>query len=193
MLARTLLCGLAGIVAVAAPSVVWAQVDIVSRQAWGAKPAITARMRRHKISGLMLHHTSVRQQPRVSLERKMRGLQDFSMRPGRVGKRRKPIWGDVPYHFYIGVSGRVAEGRSLEYAGDTNTHYNTDGWIQVVVEGDFKKNHPTVAQIASLTQLFRQLRSKYGIPTSRIAGHNDLASTDCPGPHLKTYLPSLRK
>jgi hypothetical protein len=187
------LCGLIAAVLVIAPSPAHAEVDIVSRKAWGAKPGVAARMRRHKVSGLMLHHTSVRQQPRISLEKKMRGLQGFSMRPGRVGKRKKPTWGDVPYHFYIGVSGRVAEGRSPEYAGDTNTRYSTDGWIQVVVEGDFKKNHPTVAQLASLAQLFKQLRSRYGIPANRISGHNDHASTDCPGPNLKKYLPSLRK
>lgn len=187
------LCGLLGVVFVAAPIPAHAQTNIVSRTAWGAKPAVTARMKRHKVSGLMLHHTSVRQQPRISLEKKMRGLQGFSMRPGRVGKRKKPTWGDVPYHFYIGVSGRVAEGRNLAYAGDTNTRYSTDGWIQVVVEGDFKKNHPTAAQLTSLKRLFKQLRSKYGIPANRISGHNDHASTDCPGPNLKKYLPSLRK
>lgn len=187
------LSALIGIALVTTTSFAQAQVDIVSRKAWGAKPAATTLMRRHKISGLMLHHTSVRQQPRVSLERKMRGLQGFSMRPGRVGKRRKPRWGDVPYHYYIGVSGRIAEGRSLAYAGDTNTRYSTDGWIQVVVEGDFKKNHPTDAQINSLRRLFKQLRAEHGIPASRISGHNDHASTDCPGPNLKKYLPLLRK
>jgi len=169
------------------------QTNIVSRAAWKAKPAVTTRMSTHKITGIMIHHTSVRQQPKFSLERKMRGLQGFSMRPGKVGKRRKATWRDVPDHYYIGVSGRTAEGRSLKYAGDTNTRYKTAGWIQVVVEGDFKKNVPTSAQLASLFRLTRQLRSRYGIPASRISGHNDLASTDCPGPNLKKHLPALRR
>lgn len=167
--------------------------DIVSRAAWKAKPANTKLMRPHTISGIMIHHTSVRQQPKISLERKMRGLQGFSQRTAKVGRRRKPAWGDVPYHFYIGVSGRTAEGRDLKYAGDTNTRYNTSGWIQVVVEGDFKTNVPTAAQITSLRRLVKELRAAYGISSAKISGHNDHASTDCPGPNLKKYLPLLRR
>lgn len=169
-----------------------AQTNIVPRSAWGAKPAVAARMRAHRITGIMIHHTSVRQQPRLSLEKKMRGLQDFSLRPGKVGRRAKPAWGDVPYHFYIAVSGRIAEGRSLQYAGDTNTRYDTSGWIQIVVEGDFKTDKPTEPQLAALRRLTGEFKRRYGISGKRIAGHNDMASTDCPGPNLKRYLPSLR-
>jgi len=186
------LAGLIGLLTLPPVLPASAQTNIVSRSAWKAKPAVTQRMRTHKISGIMIHHTSVRQQPKISLERKMRGLQGFSMRPGKVGKRRKPSWGDVPYHYYIGVSGRTAQGRSLKYAGDTNTRYNPAGWIQVVVEGDFKTNVPTGAQIASLRRLTKQLRARYGISAKKISGHNDLASTDCPGPNLKKFLPLLR-
>lgn len=181
-----------GMVVPITPLAALAQADIVSRQSWRAKPAVVKRMRPHKVSGIMIHHTSVRQQPKISLERKMRGLQGFSMRPGKVGRRKKPSWGDVPYHYYIGVSGRTAEGRSLSYAGDTNTRYNTSGWIQVVLEGDFKTDHPKPRQLAALRSLIATLKKTYGIPGSKISGHNDHASTDCPGPNLKKYLPSLR-
>jgi N-acetyl-anhydromuramyl-L-alanine amidase AmpD len=177
----------------ASPMVAAGQPDTVTRKAWGAKPAATQRMRSHRISGIMIHHTSVRQQPRISLEKKMRGLQSFSQRPGKVGRRRKPAWGDVPYHYYIGVSGRTARGRSLKYAGDTNTRYNTSGWIQIVVEGDFKSDRVRPAQLNSLRRLTARLRQRHNIPGSRISGHNDHASTDCPGPNLKKYLPMLRK
>lgn len=169
-----------------------AQADILSREAWGAKKAIPSRMRTHRPTGIVIHHTSVRQQRRLSLAKKMRGLQGFSQRAGRVGKRRKPAWGDVPYHFYIGVSGRVAEGRGLAFAGDTNTRYNTAGWIQVVLEGDFTKEQPTAGQLASLHGLTRRLAARYRIPPNRITAHDDHASTNCPGPNLKKHIPSLR-
>jgi hypothetical protein len=183
-----------GIFALAAlmPITAFAQPQIVSRQAWGAKSAVTNLMTPHKISGIMIHHTSVKQQPRVSLERKMRGLQGFSMRPGKVGRRSKPAWGDVPYHYYIGVSGRTAEGRDLRFAGDTNTRYQTAGWIQVVLEGDFKSDIPNPAQLSALRNLTAYLKKRHAISGARIAGHNDHASTDCPGPNLKKHLPSLR-
>lgn len=169
-----------------------ADIAIVSRDAWGAKPAVDARMKRHTPQAIIIHHTSVRQQPKVSLERKMRGLQGFSQREGRVAGRRKPAWGDVPYHYYIGVSGRVAEGRSLDFAGDTNTPYDTQGYIQVVVEGDFTKEKPSDGQVLALRALVAELKSRFNIPGARISGHNDHASTDCPGPHLKKHIPSLR-
>ncbi len=166
--------------------------ELVTREAWGAKPAIQQRMTEHRPSGLIIHHTSVAQQPKLSLERKMSGLQAFSQRPGKVGKRRKPAWGDVPYHYYIGVSGRIAEGRSLQYAGDTNTNYSTSGWIQVVVEGDFTKEKPAQAQLAALRALTTHLKTTFGITGARITAHDDHASTNCPGSALKRYLPTLR-
>ncbi len=165
---------------------------IVSRDAWNAKPAIERLMTRHDPKAIIVHHTSVRQQPRVSLERKMRGLQGFSQREGKVAGRHKPAWGDVPYHFYIGVSGRVAEGRSLAFAGDTNTSYDTSGYIQIVVEGDFTKEEPSAGQVDALRRLVADLKSRFGIPGARISGHNDHADTNCPGPSLKKLIPSLR-
>lgn len=176
----------------AQPGATRAQSDVLTREAWGARKAVPSRMRTHRPTGIVIHHTSVRQQRRVSLAKKMRGLQSFSQRPGRVGRRRKPAWGDVPYHFYIGVSGRVAQGRSLTFAGDTNTRYDTAGWIQVVLEGDFTKEQPTAGQLAALHDLTRRLVARYRIPPNRITAHDDHASTNCPGPNLKKHIPALR-
>ncbi|GAG54010.1 unnamed protein product, partial [marine sediment metagenome] len=177
---------------IACSNLALAESNVLKREAWGAKPAVTSRMRAHKPSGIVIHHTSVRQQRRLSIEKKMRGLQSFSQRPGRVGKRRKPAWGDVPYHFYIGASGRVAQGRSLKFAGDTNTRYSTAGWIQIVLEGDFTKEKPTGGQLTSLRDLTKRLTRRYGISGERITAHNDHASTNCPGSNLKKHIPSLR-
>lgn len=169
-----------------------ASPPIVSRAAWGATPAKTQMMSPQKPTGIVLHHTSVRQQKKVSLEAKLRGLQGFSMSPGTVGKVKKPAWGDLPYHYYIDVSGRIGEGRDVAFAGDTNTKYETAGQILIVVEGQFDKEKPTDAQIASLLALTAWLTQRYKIDPARITGHNDHAPTDCPGANLKVYLPALR-
>ncbi|MEL7543545.1 MAG: peptidoglycan recognition family protein [Pseudomonadota bacterium] len=166
--------------------------SIVSRAEWNAKAARTDRMKRQTPREIIIHHTAVRQQPKISLERKMRGLQGFSMRPGRVGLRKKPAWGDVPYHFYIGVSGRIAEGRSLRFAGDTNTRYSVADRIQVVLEGAFDKERPRAKQLAALSQLLGWLTAEYAIAPEKISGHNDHAQTNCPGPHLKAKLPAIK-
>jgi hypothetical protein len=37
------------------------------------------------------------------------------------------------------------------------------------------------------------LTAKHGIPPDRIAGHNELAATDCPGRNMKAHIQSLKK
>lgn len=152
---------------------------------WGTGKPIAQRMKRQTPREIIIHHTSVRQQPRLSLETKMRGLQSYS--------QRKKGWGDVPYHYYIGVSGRIAKGRADAYAGDTNTRYSTANRIQVVLEGHFDREKPNSRQIAALRRLIGWLSKKYAIPGSRISGHNDHAATDCPGRNLKRLLPLIRR
>ena len=165
---------------------------VISREAWGARSANTAIMKAHRPSEIVIHMTGVRSQPKLSLEQKMRGLQGYSQRSATIGKRRRAAWGDVPYHYYVGASGRIAKGRDIGYAGDTNTNYRTAGRIQVVVEGEFDKEKPTARQIAALTRIVSWLAKTYNVPAARITGHNDHAATSCPGKHLKAYLPRLR-
>jgi N-acetylmuramoyl-L-alanine amidase-like protein len=159
--------------------------QILARQAWGAKPAIEARMSAQTPLEIVIHHTGVRKKAKLSLEKKLRGLQDYSL-----GAKR---WGDVPYHFYIDAQGRIGEGRDLAFAGDTNTRYDVRNRIQLVVEGDFEQETPGDAQIVALRDLVEWLRAKYGIAGAKVVGHGDLAQTDCPGKSLKPFLAELRK
>jgi len=166
--------------------------EIVPRAGWGAKPANTASMKPQTPHEIVIHHTSVRQQPKLTLEQKLRGLQSFSQTTGSVNSRPKPAWGDVPYHFYIDLAGRIGEGRNINYAGDTNTRYSTANRIQIVLEGHFDKEQPSPAQLQSLDKLVIWLAARYRVPAARISGHNDHVATDCPGHNLKGYLPVLR-
>lgn len=167
--------------------------EIVSRSVWGAVPAKTELMQEQKPGEIIIHHTGERQQPKVSLEAKMRGLQNFSMTPGKVGTLSKPAWGDVLYHYYIDVAGKIGEGRDINFAGDATTNFDNDGRIQITVEGDFEREAPTQEQLASLTQLVTWLALKYGIAAENISGHGDHDQTDCPGKNLKPFLEDLRK
>lgn len=167
--------------------------DIVRRSAWGARPAHTDLMKPQTPREIVIHHTAVRQQPKLSLARKLRGLQSFSQAAGSVNGRAKAAWGDVPYHFYIDAAGRIGEGRDVSYAGDSNTKYNTADRIQIVLEGHFDKEQPDPAQLQALDRLVVWLAGKYRVPAGKISGHNDHAATDCPGRHLKGHLPALRE
>jgi hypothetical protein len=167
--------------------------EIIPRSAWGALPPKTELMQEQKPNEIMIHHTGARQQPRVSIEAKMRGLQHFGMTAGRVGILSKPEWGDIPYHFYVDFAGKIAEGRDITFAGDAATSLDNDGRIQITVEGDFEREQPTAEQLSSLTALVTWLALAYGIPPDGISGHGDYDQTDCPGRNLKPFLEDLRK
>lgn len=167
--------------------------QILPREQWGAKPAVTELMKPQKQAAIVIHHTSIRKQPKVSLKNKLKGLQRFSQREDKVAGKKKPAWGDVPYHYYVDAVGRVGEGRNINFAGDTNTNYDPTNNILIVVEGDFEREIPSDEQKSALKTLVVWLARSYKIPALRITGHNDHAQTDCPGRNLKPFLEDLRK
>jgi hypothetical protein len=174
-----------------APAPLISKPAIVSRAEWNAKPPGPG-MEPQTVTGIILHHTGVRKNPRVSLENKMRGLQSFSQNPGQVSPGHwKPAWPDVPYHFYVDAAGRIAEGRDVGFAGDTNTNYKTAGFIQIAVEGDFEKETPGAAQLNALRDLLPWLLLWNGLATETVSMHMDHAQTDCPGRNFAGALPGL--
>ncbi len=167
--------------------------EIVSRKQWNATDPV-GQGKKHEIRFITIHHTATLQKPDVLIATKMQNLQAFSQRDDKLASGKfKPAWFDIPYHFYIASDGRIAEGRKLKYAGDTNTEYDPAGHALVVLEGSFNKEEPTPAQIESMQKLVAWLARKYSIPAAYIKGHNDYAETGCPGENLKKLLPELRQ
>lgn len=175
---------LAAVIAVA-PAQAADAPEILARDAWGAKPPILERMTKQSPREIIIHHTSVKQQPKLTLERKLRGLQGYSQGPKK--------WGDSPYHYYIDASGRIGAARDVAYAGDTNTSYSVADRIQIVLEGHFDEEKPNAKQLASLRKLVAWLTALHKIGGDKISGHNDHTATNCPGKHLKIFLPELRQ
>jgi len=124
--------------------------DIVSRGQWGAKNPI-GDAKEHTVHFITIHHTATRQKKGVSIEKKMQSLQNFSQTESRLDTGKlKPVWFDIPYHFYISVDGKIAEGRSIKFVGDTNTDYDPAGHTLVVLEGNFENEEPSAEQLRSL-------------------------------------------
>ena len=103
-------------------------------------------------------------------------------------------WAGIGYDFVIGNGTDSANGlvevtfRWREQR--TGAHCKTPGnWanenaVGICLVGNFNQTSPTIGQIQSLAKLVRFLQIRYGIPKSRIYGHNSTPgakATDCPG------------
>ena len=179
---RTIILTFAATLLTAAPA---HALDIITRAQWGARPPVAA-MKSQKPNRITVHHTAVRSNPKISIENKLRGLQSFSQSRAKLADgRAKQRWADIPYHYYIAIDGKAAEARSAGFVGDTNTRYDPTGHITIAVEGNFEKEVPTPAELASLRTLIADLAKQYRVPASRIGVHKDYARTACPGRNLE--------
>ena len=168
-------------------------VDMITREDWNAAPP-KMEVTRHIPRMITIHHTGTFQNKDRSTIDKLQALQKFSHSEGALGDGtpKKP-WPDVPYHFYIAVDGSVAEGRELQYQGDSNTNYDLDGHALIVVEGNFNEEKINEKQVQQLEKLVLALAEKYKIPAEAVSGHKDQAETTCPGTDLYRLLPEIRK
>lgn len=174
-------------------NVVLPRPSIISRQEWRAIDP-KGEAKEHTIRHITVHHTASPQKNGTSIEKKMQSLQDFAQSESRLGSgKTKPAWFDIPYHYYIAVDGKIAEGRNIKFVGDTNTDYDPNGHALVVLEGNFETEQPSSEQQKYLQALVAWLSAHYKVPTSEIKAHNDYASTACPGENLKKLLPTLRE
>jgi len=96
-----------------------------------------------------------------------------------------------PYHFFIQRDGTAEQGHPLDIIGAGAAGRNHNG-VHIALDGDFRKEIPTPAQIAALTALCAALCSGLGLdPMRSIEPHStDPAIKLCPGPKLD--VPTLR-
>jgi len=167
--------------------------QLVTRAMWQAKAPLPGMLPQEPL-GIILHHSGTRRNTGLALEPKLRNLQSFSQRPvHRAAGRTDASWPDVPYHFYIDGNARIGEGRDVRFAGDTNTGYDTKGYIQIAIEGDFETEQPTPQQIEAVRDLLVWLMLSWQITEERISTHKDHAPTDCPGKNLLAVLPNAMR
>lgn len=92
-------------------------------------------------------------------------------------------WAGCGYHYLVRKDGSIYSGRPENSVGAHCLNHNTNT-LGICAEGKYisEKEMPQ-AQKKSIVELGIYLKNKYGI--SKIVGHNELNSTDCPG----TYYP----
>lgn len=109
--------------------------------------------------------------------------------------REGNYWEGVGYDFVIGngtdsgdgqveVTFRWREQKPGAHCGGTPGNWANKDAVGICLVGDFNNAVPTRRQMRSLLKLIRFLQRRYGIPQSRIYGHNTTPGarvTDCPG------------
>ncbi len=102
----------------------------------------------------------------------------------------------LAYHFVIGNGTRSGDGetevggrwtKQLQ-GGHVRSSKMNEIAIGICLVGDFEKTHPTRRQMESVVSLVRYLVRRYNIPKSRVVGHRDVNSTDCPGKNFSLTL-----
>ncbi len=158
-----------------------ARPEIIAPAAWGSKPDAFPASARHTPVRITVHHAGVLWHEGDDPFQKIRTLQAWG--------KREHGWPDVPYHFLIAPDGRIFGGRSLEFAGDTNTEYDPHGHALVELWGNFEVQRVSLPQLRAAVQLMAWLCAERNLAPSTIAGHRDWSKkTVCPGKDLQRYI-----
>lgn len=97
----------------------------------------------------------------------------------------------IGYHYYITKDGKMHNGRPIEYIGAHAKGHNKNT-IGICLEGDFRKDKPTIEQLEILKILVKVLFEE--VPTIKaIYNHKDLCNTLCPVIDLKSIVLDLIK
>jgi len=97
----------------------------------------------------------------------------------------------IGYNYYIRGNGEVHSDIGPEGIGIHNNigNLNNTNSVGISLAGNFEEEEPTNEQLNALSNLIKELQSKYNIPDSNIVGHRDMKSTACPGQNLYKYKP----
>lgn len=87
-------------------------------------------------------------------------------------------WSGIGYHFLVRKDGSIYRGRPENAIGAHAKNHNTNT-LGICAEGSYMKESMSEAQKRATIELGQYLKNKYGI--SKIYGHRELMSTDCPG------------
>jgi hypothetical protein len=108
--------------AVSAPGQIAADANgVISRQEWGAASPATSKLEAHRMGAvrfITIHHTESPTPDPIGETERLRSIQRGHMMTDHQ-------WGDIAYHYLIGPSGRIYEGRSPAYAASSGTVYLT--------------------------------------------------------------------
>jgi hypothetical protein len=161
---------------------------VIPRSRWASKPPVASRLRAmNGIARITVHHEGWKPVWFTDQPTTARRLERI-----RVSHLERLKAGDLGYHFVIDRAGTVWEGRPLKYQGAHVKSHNEHN-LGIMVLGDFERQRPTAAQVATLTDTLARLARYYRVPASRIHTHQELGHTDCPGKYLQPTVERIRR
>ncbi len=149
------------------------------------------------IEKVIIHHTASTLKENQTPESAIRSIYSYH------ANSRK--WGDIGYNFIITPNGNIYEGRAGgDYTVGGHAYCVNINTIGIALLGNFQEETVSLPQQASLKKLLIGLSEKYqidlsassyfhGETTQNLLGHRDVGSTSCPGDHLYSELPSIKK
>jgi hypothetical protein len=111
----------------------------------------------------------------------------------RAHLRRSPQpFGDIGYHFAIDPKGRIWAGRPISWQG-AHVRAQNQGNLGIVVLGNYDQQSLNPAQKNALVRFLGQQMKTYRIRAARVATHQEMAATACPGTSLQAFMVRARK
>ncbi len=98
-------------------------------------------------------------------------------------------WADIAYHFGVGLTGTVYEGRKMSARG-THTELHNTGSLGICLFGNFEEISPTQIQLDMTQALVNWLAVRLSL--THLAGHREFNDiTVCPGANLYPVLDKM--
>lgn len=162
-------------------------LNIIPRAEWATeRPRFDKFMPMNRIYRVTIHHTATE-------DGELSGTTSTILQKILHVHKNHNGWADIGYHFIIDTTGKVWEGRNIQYQGaHAGSGKLNEGNIGIALIGNFEINKPSLLQTRTLKMLIRQLKFKYSIEGKNIFGHGHLKNTKCPGQHLHSVIESLR-
>lgn len=106
-----------------------------------------------------------------------------AIRSAHVSRR----WADIGYHYAIDPAGRVWQGRPTYLQGAHVKDHNAHN-LGILVMGNFERQRPTSAALASLEAFVAEQMRRYGVGLRDVYTHQELRPTACPGRNLQHHM-----
>jgi hypothetical protein len=100
-------------------------------------------------------------------------------------------WADIGYHYIIDPTGRIWEGRPVQYQG-AHVKMNNEHNLGIMMMGNFDNERPTTQALASLDRFVADRMRQFRVPMTRVYTHQEIMPTQCPGRNLQGYMVSTR-